>query len=130
MKLLAGEYCDAGLVEALRHEGHDVTCILEMRPGATDTEVLQQARRDERTLLTVDKDFGGLVYRLRRPVPGLILLRFAPEEQTLKEQTLKAPRLCTLLEWGSERLEGALCRTGRRQGSHTLPDVKLSHLFM
>ena len=80
MKLL--ECCDAGLVEALRREGHDVTYILEMRPGATDTEVLQQARRDERILLTVDKDFGELVYRLRRPVPGLVLLRFVPEEQT------------------------------------------------
>ena len=102
MKLLADEYCDAGLVEALRREGRDVTYILEMKPGASDTEVLQQARRDERILLTVDKDFGELVYRLRRPVLGLILLRLAPEEQTLK-----APRLCTFLERESERLDGA-----------------------
>ena len=89
-------------MEALYREGHDVTYILEMRPGASDAEVLQQARKEDRILLTEDKDFGELVYRLRRPAPGLILLRLV-----LKERALKAPRLYTLLKRESERLEGA-----------------------
>lgn len=102
MKLLADECCDAGLVEALRRNGHDVAYVLESRPGVSDTEVLQQAHREERLLLTEDKDFGELVYRLRRPVPGIILLRFDPEERALK-----LPRLLVLLEREPERLEGA-----------------------
>ena len=80
MKLLADECCDAGLVEALREEGHDVAYVLESMRGASDIEVPQQAWNEKRILPTEDKDFGTLVYRLGRPMQGIILLRFAPEE--------------------------------------------------
>ena len=76
MNLLADECCDAPLVQALRNDGHDVLFALESMPGAPDTRLLQQAHREQRVLLTADKDFGELVYRLRYPVYGLVLLRF------------------------------------------------------
>jgi predicted nuclease of predicted toxin-antitoxin system len=38
----------------------------------------------KRILLTEDKDFGELVYRLRRPAYGVILLRFEISERSLK----------------------------------------------
>ena len=66
MKLLADECCDAGLVAALRADGHDVLYALESLRGATDDEVLKRANDDERILLTEDKDFGELVHRLKR----------------------------------------------------------------
>lgn len=102
MRLLADECCDAGLVEALRRDGHDVTYVLESMRAASDTEVLQRAWEEGRLLMTEDKDFGELVYRLRRPVQGIILLRFAPEERALK-----VPRLRALLDREAERLGGA-----------------------
>jgi predicted nuclease of predicted toxin-antitoxin system len=37
--------------------------------------VLKRADRDNRLLLTEDKDFGDLVFRQALPVPGIILLR-------------------------------------------------------
>jgi hypothetical protein len=38
MKLLADECCDAGIVAALRADGHDVLYALESLRGATDDE--------------------------------------------------------------------------------------------
>jgi predicted nuclease of predicted toxin-antitoxin system len=67
--------------------------------GASDTDVFRPARREDRILLTEDKDFEELVYRLHRTVPGIILLRFPPEEKTLKKD-----RLLALLDRESERL--------------------------
>lgn len=43
MKLLADECCDAGLVHALRDDGHDIFYAAESSPGATDEEILERA---------------------------------------------------------------------------------------
>lgn len=102
MKVLADECCDAGLVNALRREGHDVAFVVESMRGASDSDVLRRAQQEGRILLTEDKDFGELVYRLHRRVPGIILLRFDPEERALKRS-----RLLAFLRQGPERLQQA-----------------------
>jgi predicted nuclease of predicted toxin-antitoxin system len=102
MTFLADECCDADLVEDLRRDGYDVTYVVESMRGASDTAGLHRAQAEERLLLTEDKDFGELVYRLRRSVPGIILLRF-----DAAHRELKFPRLRTLLERKSDQLEGA-----------------------
>lgn len=84
MRFLADECCSATLVEALREDGHDVLFMIEHDPGASDARVLQRAFDENRLLLTEDKDFGELVYRLRRPARGVVLLRFAPSERKRK----------------------------------------------
>lgn len=77
MKLLADENIAAPLVRALREAGHDVAYVAELAPGITDDAVLSVARQQSRLLLTEDKDFGELVFRLKRHLPGVILLRLA-----------------------------------------------------
>ena len=54
------------MVDALRGDGHNVLYATESPRGATDDELLTCAVSEERILLTEDKDFGELVYRLRR----------------------------------------------------------------
>lgn len=81
MKLLADECCDAPLVRTLREAGHDVRYVAEFLPGASDHDVIACSRVEGRVLLTEDKDFGELVYRLQFQLPGLILLRYAPDEK-------------------------------------------------
>ncbi|MBN2404584.1 MAG: DUF5615 family PIN-like protein, partial [Coriobacteriia bacterium] len=55
-------------------DGHDVTYIAELAPGITDDAVLDLANADARVLLTTDKDFGELVFRLRcLPLGGLLI---------------------------------------------------------
>ena len=102
MKFLADECCDSALVTALRSDGYDVTYVIEGLRGDPDDDILQRAYAEDRILITEDKDFGELVYRLRKPAKGVILLRF-----DVSERTLKIPRLHQLLKMDSHRLDGA-----------------------
>jgi len=101
MRFLADACRDAALVDALRQDGHDLLYAAESPPGATDEQALTRAFDESRILLTEDRDFGGLVYRLRRPARGVVRLRF------VAERALKISRLRELLERMPERLPGA-----------------------
>ena len=101
MKFLADECCDAGLVVSLRADGHDVTYVTEQNVGSSDDEVLLRAYNEGRILLTEDKDFGELAYRLRKPSAGIVLIRI-----DVKDKNLKWPRLKSLIEKYEERLPG------------------------
>jgi predicted nuclease of predicted toxin-antitoxin system len=101
VNFLADECCDADLVQFLRLEGHDVLYVLEFKPGAFDTEVLERAFIEKRILLTEDKDFGELVYRFKRQAFGIVLLRF-----DVHERSLKWPMLKELINKYGSKLEG------------------------
>lgn len=77
-KLLAGENVAAPMVQALRDAGVDILYIAELSPGISDDEVLQLAKDQARLLLTEDKDFGELVFRLKGGLPGVIPIRLPP----------------------------------------------------
>ena len=102
MRFLADECCDAALVDALREDAHDVLYAVESLRGVSDEVILSRAFSEGRILLTEDKDFGELVYRLKRPARGIVLLRF-----DVADRDLKIPRLRHLLKWQGERLPGA-----------------------
>ncbi|MCL0079971.1 DUF5615 family PIN-like protein [Dehalococcoidia bacterium] len=101
MKFVADECCDAGLVSLLRSDGHEVVYVKEFRPGALDKEVLEKAFAEERILITEDKDFGELVYRLKKPAYAVVLLRFE-----VYQRHLKWPRLKQLIDRYGYRLKG------------------------
>lgn len=101
MKLLADECCDAGMIDALRSDGHDVVYAVESMRGAVDDEILERAYNENRVLITEDKDFGELVYRFGLSAYAVILLRFDPGEHTLK-----TTRVSHLLERFSGRIVG------------------------
>ena len=101
MKFLADECCDTEIVSSLRENGHDVIYVLERKPGVSDDEVLLEAFNEERILLTEDKDFGELVYRLKKPSRGIVLIRM-----DVKERHMKWLRLKKLIENYDERLPG------------------------
>lgn len=101
MRWLADECVEAGLVARLRAKGHDVVYAAEEAAGATDVEVTERAGAEERLLLTVDKDFGDLVFRGARQLPGVVLLRLAPERHAFREE-----RLLAAIERLGERLFG------------------------
>jgi predicted nuclease of predicted toxin-antitoxin system len=84
MKFLADECCDLSMVTRLREIGHDVVFIPETVPGITDDEVLDRALLEKRVIITEDKDFGELIYRLGKPAFGVVLLRFHPLDQDNK----------------------------------------------
>jgi len=56
----------------------DITSVSEASPGLSDRAIIEQANRENRIIVTFDKDFGELIFRERQKVKGLILLRIAP----------------------------------------------------
>jgi predicted nuclease of predicted toxin-antitoxin system len=79
VRLLANENVPQALVALLRARGHDVSWGRTDAPGSSDQEVLTRATREERVLLTFDKDFGELVFSSGvGAASGVVLLRFPP----------------------------------------------------
>jgi len=76
MNILADEGIDKQIVDQLRQDGHVVVYIAEEAPSITDAVILDMANQQEAILLTRDKDFGELVYRLHRVTNGVLLVRF------------------------------------------------------
>ena len=77
MKFVADESVDFPIVERLRQDGHSVWAVVEMDSGISDDLVLDHANRQNAVLLTADKDFGELVFRLKRLNFGVVLVRLA-----------------------------------------------------
>jgi predicted nuclease of predicted toxin-antitoxin system len=77
MNFVADESVDLPIVQRLRQDGHLVTAIAELAPGMDDHAVLSIAEREGALLLTADKDFGELVYRVGLHTHGIVLVRLA-----------------------------------------------------
>jgi predicted nuclease of predicted toxin-antitoxin system len=90
VRWLADECVLAPLVAFLRTGGHDVLYVAESAAGLSDSDVIALALREKRLLLTEDKDFGDLVFRRERAIPGVVLMRIAPENAGLKMIRLTA----------------------------------------
>lgn len=102
MNLLVDESVDQQVVEHLRRDGHDVLYVAEAEPGISDALVLTKANEENALLVTADKDFGELVFRLGRVTSGVLLLRLAGISPEKKAVIASA----TLREHGDE-LPGA-----------------------
>jgi predicted nuclease of predicted toxin-antitoxin system len=76
MRFLANENFPGTAVTALIAAGHDVVWVRNAAPGTSDPDVLAWAARDERILLTFDKDFGELARASALPSRcGVVLFR-------------------------------------------------------
>jgi predicted nuclease of predicted toxin-antitoxin system len=76
MRFLANENFPGAAVAAIEAAGHDIVWVRIEAPGASDPDVLARAVREERILLTFDKDFGELARGSALPITcGVVLLR-------------------------------------------------------
>ena len=69
--------------------GHDVLSIREDYPRMADEDSLALAVREDRVVITNDKDFGDLVFRDRRAHRGVILLRLSDDRTPVKIAVLE-----------------------------------------
>jgi predicted nuclease of predicted toxin-antitoxin system len=94
MKFLLDQSTDARISPYLRQLGHDVTRIAADYPaGLLDPKILSLARAESHILITDDRDFGELVFRLKLPHAGVIFLRLG----TYSPLDLKIERLSYVL---------------------------------
>jgi len=76
MRFLANENFPGNAVTELQMAGHDVVWVRTAAPGSKDEDVLAQAAREERIVLTFDKDFGELAWHAGLPAScGVVLFR-------------------------------------------------------
>lgn len=74
LAFVADEGVEKEIVVALR-KLYDVVYIAEVMAAAKDDIVLNEAARLDRILITLDKDFGELVFRVGKRHAGVILCR-------------------------------------------------------
>ena len=100
MRFLVDESSGKKLFHFLLDKHHDVKFVSDFMPGALDSDVLRFADKEERVLITNDKDFGELVFRLKMHSSGVILLRLKDERPANKIYYIRY-----LLNYFPEKLE-------------------------
>ena len=75
MRFLVDESSDKLLANLMKQAGYDTIFVGDAMPTASDEKVLDSAEKESRVLISDDKDFGELIFRLSRPTSGVILLR-------------------------------------------------------
>jgi predicted nuclease of predicted toxin-antitoxin system len=97
MNFLANENFPLPSVRLLRAARYDVRSVVEDIPSVSDSVILALAVRENRIILTFDRDYGELIYKHRQPAPlGIVYFRFiarTPDEP--------AQRLLQLLSNGT-----------------------------
>ena len=83
MKFLVDRCAGHRLAEWLRQAGHDVREVRERHPDPGDQAVLAWAVSEERILVTVDTDFGDLIFAHSHPHCGLVRLPDVPAAQRI-----------------------------------------------
>ena len=79
-QIVADESVDFRIVSELRKIGFFVYSIAEELPSITDKAVLFVAFDKKALLITEDKDFGELVFRLKLLHHGILLMRVEEKE--------------------------------------------------
>ena len=88
IKLLIDENAPRSVVETLKKYKFDLLWIREHHRGMKDEEIIQLSLSQDRIVLTFDKDFGELTYRLKMNAPGIILVRIT-NNKICEEKVLK-----------------------------------------
>ena len=86
MEWLADENIPGHAVAFLRHRSEDVVAISEVSPGIRDEDVVARARKEQRILLSFDRDHGDLIFnRGVMPPPAVVYFRLdPPDPQTIE----------------------------------------------
>lgn len=88
----------------LRNHGYDVKCVRDMNPRMPDMEILKIAASDNRMVITMDNDFGELVYNSGLAHTGVLLLRL--EDASVDE---KVKVIQGILRDHSEKITNCFC---------------------
>ena len=62
VKLLANENIPLASIKALRVADFDILAIVEDCPSEKDSQVLALAAKEQRVLITFDRDYGGAYF--------------------------------------------------------------------
>lgn len=82
MKFKIDENLPVDVAESLRDAGYDAATVWDERlNGASDAEIADVCRREERALITLDTDFANVQNYPPQQFPGLIVLRLQRQDK-------------------------------------------------
>ncbi len=88
MKFITDENLGIQIPQYLKSLGYNVTSAIEVALSRPDVDILNIANKENRILLTTDKDFGELVFKEKLIHSGVILLRLRDESIENKKKVL------------------------------------------
>ena len=89
MKFLADVNIEKVIVDEFRKLGYDITWIAEENPHLDDMGIFKIAQKENRILLTNDKDFGEIVFRQKLVSSGIVLFRIKGQDTMEKLKLLR-----------------------------------------
>jgi predicted nuclease of predicted toxin-antitoxin system len=100
MRFLIDRCAGKLLADTLRAAGHDVVESRDLGPDPGDAVLLEWAADQKRVLITIDSDFGQLVFLDRLPHSGLVRLPDVPAIQRVSLMSDLLTRFSDELERG------------------------------
>ena len=104
MKFLIDVGVGTSVDKWLRENGHDTISVRDVDSRAKDRDILQLSVREGRMIITMDKDFGELVYSSGLAHSGVLILRL--EDATHEE---KVDVVRTILSEFATSIENKFC---------------------
>jgi predicted nuclease of predicted toxin-antitoxin system len=85
----------------LENAGYDTISVIDLDNTMLDTNILFIAEKENRIVITMDKDFGELVYRSKQSHNGVLLLRLEDANGTEKAEVVSL-----IIEQFANEIEG------------------------
>lgn len=89
MRFLVDESVGNKFANIMEDLGYDTLFVGEIMPEVDDASILFFAEREVRVLITADKDFGELIFKLGTPTAGVILLRTLKKDPQMRFDMIK-----------------------------------------
>ncbi len=88
MNFLADEDVPYNNVKFLRSNDVDIISVLDVQRGMKDKIIMEYARKENRVIITFDKDFIELALNQNIESAGIILLRISPKSEDYVQSVL------------------------------------------
>jgi predicted nuclease of predicted toxin-antitoxin system len=88
----------------LKENGFDVLSVRNIDSRAKDSQILRWAVDQQRMIISMDKDFGELVYNSRKHHAGVLILRLEDADGDTKVEVIKK-----ILSEYYDRIESHFC---------------------
>lgn len=80
MKFIVDECIGPSVARWLKQNNYDAVSVYDSLQSSSDTTVLEFAAKDQRILITCDKDFGDMIFRNKMKHAGIILVRLMNDQ--------------------------------------------------
>ncbi len=89
MKFLADVNIEKPIVDELKRIGYNIIWVADVDKYLDDISIFKIARKENRILLTNDKDFGEIVFRQKLIPTGIVLFRIKGQDVREKVKLLR-----------------------------------------